>query len=434
MNMLSIHAWFVIYTTMNNFVNHTAMGQSFNQSKSLFDNLLVGYHKLIRPLEDQSRAVHVNISLILTAMNGLDTVSGELTTTGALMCTWKDDHLGWDPMTNGGIHSVVVPQYSIWKPVVVVGNPTRQIIAFGHDQDEFLYARVTHDGTVTWNPSGVIHTACSVDVTYFPFDIQICSVWFAPWGYPSTEVYLNPSHANMNLTFLETNSEWIVKEASSFQGVLSATSQAGYNMKLERRSAYYVVNLLMPVSFLTLLNVLVFLIPVESGERVSYSITVLLSIAVFMTIFGDAMPKGSEKISMLSYFMMGTIGYSALITFVTIINLRIHHKPRDAPIPRWLACITRSYMWIKRNNSRRSNSSVQVHQKLSITSVQTTTDASDTVKNDIHVDIDADGGNVDWETTAAIVDALSFIICFMWIIVSAVALIFAILCPKFVSD
>jgi hypothetical protein len=244
--MWSIQTWLLVYATLCMIAKHMALGQSLNQSEALFDNMLVGYHKFIRPLQDQSLAVRVNVSLLLSAIYGFNSVTGELIAPGVLMCTWNDERLGWDPSTNGGIQSVVVPQYSIWKPMVVIGNHSRKISAFGHDQDDFVYARVMHDGTVTWNPAIIMYIACSIDVTYFPFDTQTCSFWFTPWGYLIIEVYLSPSHANMDVTFLETNSEWIVKEASSFQGELIGASHAGYTIKLERRPAYYLVNLILP--------------------------------------------------------------------------------------------------------------------------------------------------------------------------------------------
>ena len=73
-----------------------------------------------------------------------------------------------------------------------------------------------------------------------------------------------------------------------------------FNSK-ESHSMYVIINIILPILFLNQLNVLVFMLPAESGERVSYSLTVLLSIAVFMTIVGDTLPRTSEPTPLISY-------------------------------------------------------------------------------------------------------------------------------------
>ena len=65
-------------------------------------------------------------------------------------------------------------------------------------------------------------------------------------------------------------------------------------LELKRKPLLIVVNVLLPIAFLSVLNVLVFIIPVDSGQRVSYCITVLLSISVFFTIVSDTLPKSSD--------------------------------------------------------------------------------------------------------------------------------------------
>jgi hypothetical protein len=45
---------------------------------------------------------------------------------------------------------------------------------------------------------------------------------------------------------------------------------------------------------MSILNVFVFLLPADSGERVGYAITMLLAIAVFLTISSDSLPAMSN--------------------------------------------------------------------------------------------------------------------------------------------
>ena len=91
---------------------------------------------------------------------------------------------------------------------------------------------------------------------------------------------------------------------------------------------------MLPILFLCILNVLVFFLPLESGERVSYAITVLLSIAVFMTIVSDTLPKTSEPLPLISYLLMISLIISSIIAVITIFNLRLFHKKSDTVVPK----------------------------------------------------------------------------------------------------
>lgn len=56
---------------------------------------------------------------------------------------------------------------------------------------------------------------------------------------------------------------------------------------------------MLPIILSSILVTLVFLVPVESGEKLSYILTVLLTIAVFLTIIGDTLPAISLTTSVL---------------------------------------------------------------------------------------------------------------------------------------
>ncbi|XP_060559571.1 5-hydroxytryptamine receptor 3A-like [Ruditapes philippinarum] len=87
-----------------------------------------------------------------------------------------------------------------------------------------------------------------------------------------------------------------------------------------------------PIIFLAYLNNVVFVIPAECGERISYSITVLLAIAVYLTIVGDNLPKTSFPMAYFSYYLLALLITSICITLATIFNLRIYHYTTSDPV------------------------------------------------------------------------------------------------------
>ena len=68
-----------------------------------------------------------------------------------------------------------------------------------------------------------------------------------------------------------------------------------------------------------LLNPLVFLLSVESGERVSLSMTILLSYAIFLTLVLSSIPASSNSMCALLIVMIIIIVVSGIIVFGVII-------------------------------------------------------------------------------------------------------------------
>ena len=52
-------------------------------------------------------------------------------------------------------------------------------------------AVVGHEGDVLWLPAAIFRSTCSVDILYFPFDIQICNLKFGSWTYDGWKLDIN---------------------------------------------------------------------------------------------------------------------------------------------------------------------------------------------------------------------------------------------------
>ena len=71
------------------------------------------------------------------------------------------------------------------------------------------------------------------------------------------------------------------------------TTRLLFPIKLHRRPLYYVVNLVVPTIILALLSAGVFIIPADSGEKLSYIITILLAFFIFLLLLSDNIPPSA---------------------------------------------------------------------------------------------------------------------------------------------
>lgn len=98
------------------------------------------------------------------------------------------------------------------------------------------------------------------------------------------QIEISKSSNGIKFYEYEENGIWKIIDTSWNIEKHKAVSEIIFNIKLQRKPLYYVMNIILPVAFLGFLNILVFVIPVDAGEKMSFSVTVFLSFAVFLTI------------------------------------------------------------------------------------------------------------------------------------------------------
>ena len=76
-------------------------------------------------------------------------------------------------------------------------------------------------------------------------------------------------------------------------------SKVKFHIHLQRLPAYYLLNIIVPTIILALLSAFTFYVPVDSGEKLSLSITILLSFALFLLILSDNTPNISHNLPFL---------------------------------------------------------------------------------------------------------------------------------------
>jgi hypothetical protein len=75
-----------------------------------------------------------------------------------------------------------------------------------------------------------------------------------------------------------------------------------FKVVLQRRYLFHVLSTIIPLGAFSLLPPLAFLVPVESGEKITFSVTGLLSNLVFMASLSDSLPRVSDSVCILGQF------------------------------------------------------------------------------------------------------------------------------------
>ncbi len=95
-----------------------------------------------------------------------------------------------------------------------------------------------------------------------------------------------------------------------------------FTLVMRRKPLYYVMNIMLPCLMLSLLDLLVFCLPPESGEKVSLGITVLLSFSVFLLVIADNVPQTSETAPLLGKSLTRDSCLSLLIMYLKHLRQR----------------------------------------------------------------------------------------------------------------
>lgn len=304
--------------------------------KDLIENS--GYNKRSRPVLDQDGTVDVNITFSLIAIHTFDIISGELSVVGVMEFSWFDERMAWDPVEYNRTWSMLIPQTEVWKPHLILKNPFESMSALGHHPVDI---RFYPDGSTLWITGDLIRSVCDVDISLYPYDVQTCFFDFIAAGYITTEIKLLSENKKMSNKHFTLNGEWTVLDTAMATTTLSNTSVLRMAIKLRRIPVFYIVNYILPVMFLCFLNVFVFILPVESGEKVSYSITMLLSLTVFLTLIGGEITQSSQPMSYMSYFLMTALIVSTIITLLTILIVTLYHTHERNPVSPWIQVIHR---------------------------------------------------------------------------------------------
>ncbi|XP_053227314.1 neuronal acetylcholine receptor subunit alpha-6 [Podarcis raffonei] len=317
-------------------------GLACKSEERLFHKLFSRYNQYIRPVENVSDPVTVYFEVAITQLANVDEVNQIMETNLWLRHIWNDYKLRWNPMEYEGIEFIRVPADKIWKPDIVLYNN-----AVGDFQVEGrTKALLKYDGTITWTPPAIFKSSCPMDITFFPFDHQNCSLKFGSWTYDKAKIDLLIVGSKVDMNDLWENNEWEIVDASGYKHDIKYNcceeiyTDITYSFYIRRLPMFYTINLIIPCLFISFLTVLVFYLPSDCGEKVTLCISVLLSLTVFLLVITETIPSTSLVIPLVGEYLLFTMIFVTLSIVVTVFVLNIHYRtPMTHTMPKWVKTV-----------------------------------------------------------------------------------------------
>ncbi|CAM4420611.1 unnamed protein product [Leuciscus chuanchicus] len=99
----------------------------------------------------------------------------------------------------------------------------------------------------------------------------------------------------------------------------SVKNQLVYQITIKRRPLLYLVNFMLPIFFFLVLDVASFCIDSSGSDKLSFKVTLLLSISVMLLILNDTLPSTADKIPLIGVYcsvIFSLIGISILETIL----------------------------------------------------------------------------------------------------------------------
>uniref|UniRef100_H2Y1Q0 Neurotransmitter-gated ion-channel ligand-binding domain-containing protein n=1 Tax=Ciona intestinalis TaxID=7719 RepID=H2Y1Q0_CIOIN len=213
---------------------------------------------------------------------------------------WKDDYLRWDPLEYGNLTSLWLPATTVWFPDIVVYEE----IGSATYAPRVPYVFVRSDGTVGFLQPTAYETTCSINIAFFPFDRQVCTMKFTSWTFPTSKVDLMTRRSSKQIkadipTYFVSSGEWTLEDITVNFNTFSCedddiSSLVRYFILILLHKKFGSLHsMLFPAILLTTISLLGFYLPPDSGERIGLQITIMLTFMVFLLTVGDMFPAST---------------------------------------------------------------------------------------------------------------------------------------------
>eukprot|EP00794_Sanderia_malayensis_P012634 gene12635-13932_t len=304
----------------------------FETSESrLFDELFKtrDYDNNVRPVRNKSLPVQVSLDVALEQLIDLNDREQNLQTSLWIRQKWVNELLTWDPKEYSGIKRLTVDKRHLWTPDIVLYNNAKDGKHAGSIDQFKTRISIRYNGTQEWFIPAILTSSCSIDITYFPFDVQKCKLKFGSWTYLSHELNLTKQRETLDLSAYSPSSSFHLRKAPAIRNVIKYDCcdnpyiDITFQLHLQRESGYYFYNVIIPVMVVTIFTLMNFLLPDVTGSRMGLIMDCFLAITVTYMMVGDKMPVNSDSVPIIAKFILFCMCTMVANVIASAISMRL---------------------------------------------------------------------------------------------------------------
>ncbi|XP_013388521.1 neuronal acetylcholine receptor subunit alpha-10 [Lingula anatina] len=335
-NLVANWIWFFLFQTLP---KQASAGTNWEYALKTHLLNVSRYDPGVRPVSDYFSPVNVFLNVALNQILNLDGRLQILHCSLYMRLKWKDNGLRWNASEFGGVDTIRLPSVAVWVPDITLYTDVRQ----DHHDVKRYNAIVSSDGSVAWNYPFIVRSSCNLNVEKFPFDEEKCILKFGSWTYDGHQVNVTNTYPSGDISGVVSNGEFDLLSMPATRNVLyynccdAPYPDVTFTIHMQRRSMYYMINLVVPCMLIVFVTSLSFYLPPESGEKVSLGVTVLLTLTVFLLLVAENTPPQSEVVPLISQYFLLAIILVSLSTAATVLVVNLHHKGlHGEKVPLWV--------------------------------------------------------------------------------------------------
>ncbi|CAH1252061.1 CHRNA10 [Branchiostoma lanceolatum] len=298
--MAGFHGVVTTYTTVVMFL---ALGaaQNIATKNRLRKVLMTDYNSGVRPKINSTEAIAVYLDVVLHQIIEVVSKSQLLITNLRVKQYWKDEFLVWDHAEFNGLSKIRIPSEQIWRP---------DIYLFNRQQEEEVvipdtWAELNHTGHVKWTYIITMRSTCLQRLLGFPHDEQVCPLQFGSWTNDIQALSLYNLSSVGDISETVQNEEWELVSMTAARNVELYSCcpypyvDVMYYIKIVRRPLYYYYYFVAPCVIIMVLTLVGFWLPPDCEEKLSLSITMLLSVVFYLQLLAEKLPPDSNDVPVL---------------------------------------------------------------------------------------------------------------------------------------
>uniref|UniRef100_A0A914V8S2 Uncharacterized protein n=1 Tax=Plectus sambesii TaxID=2011161 RepID=A0A914V8S2_9BILA len=327
------------------FVNSVVYADAGNVSRlspqsRLVNDVLKWYDKKVKPTRSAQDAVLVSFSMELYQIIEVNEPQQSVKINAWIVERWRDELLYWNPTDYDDIEEIVLPHNVIWIPDTTLYNT---LIVKSEDERRLINAKL-----VTSPIEQVVYVellyptlykfSCPLNIFYFPFDSQSCTMTFGSWTYDNGGIDYVPFADNVATSNFLANDGW------SMEGFQAQRQEIKYDccpnnytnlaltLRLKRKPLFYIVNLIIPSCIITGISIVGFFTPSsasgERNEKITLGITTLLSMSILLLMISDKMPTTSTFVPLIGWFYLSMIVLIAMCSIMSSVVIMVQKLGR----------------------------------------------------------------------------------------------------------